>query len=164
MADASSAILFIIGLRRAGIENWVKNAILRVRMSLCLVKRSWKPGFSKKNQKMCFPILVTLLKMRPHYSQSSRENATPLASHKEVPSPRSRSSNPGLCSIGKIFRWVRLSSINEPNRSQSYDWSSIGFDNWTFDWLRPEYWPTANKANYSTNVVTRKIAQDRSVF
>ena len=23
------------------------------------------------------PILVTLLKMRPHYSQSSRENATP---------------------------------------------------------------------------------------
>ena len=42
---------------------------------------------------MCDPILVTLLKMRPHYSQSSRENATPssgtcpLASYKEVPSP-----------------------------------------------------------------------------
>ena len=36
MADASSATLFIIGLRRAGIENWVKYAILRVRMSLCL--------------------------------------------------------------------------------------------------------------------------------
>ena len=40
---------------------------------------------------MCEPILVTLLKMRPHYSQSSRENATPssgtspLASYKEVP-------------------------------------------------------------------------------
>ena len=37
------------------------------------------------------PILVTLLKMRPHYSQSSWENATPssgtspLASYKEVP-------------------------------------------------------------------------------
>ena len=29
-------ILFTIGLRRAGIENWVKYAILRVRMSLCL--------------------------------------------------------------------------------------------------------------------------------
>ena len=35
-------------------------------------------------------ILVTLMKMRPHYSQSSRENATPsrgtspLASYKEV--------------------------------------------------------------------------------
>ena len=37
------------------------------------------------------PTLVTLLKMRPHYSQSSRENATPssvtspLVSYKEVP-------------------------------------------------------------------------------
>ena len=30
-----------------------------------------------KNPKMCDPILVTLLKMQPHYSQSSRENATP---------------------------------------------------------------------------------------
>ena len=44
---------------------------------------------------MCDPILVTLLKMRPHYSQSSRENVTPSsgtspsASYKEVlpPSP-----------------------------------------------------------------------------
>ena len=37
------------------------------------------------------PIEVTLLKMRPHYIQSSHENATPsretfpLASYKEVP-------------------------------------------------------------------------------
>ena len=30
------AIFFIIGLRRAGIENWVKYTILRVRMSLSL--------------------------------------------------------------------------------------------------------------------------------
>ena len=42
---------------------------------------------------MRYPILVTLLKMQPHYSQSSHENATPssgtspLASYKEVPSP-----------------------------------------------------------------------------
>ena len=42
---------------------------------------------------MCEPILVTLLKMRPHYFQSSRKNATsssgtsPLASYKEVPPP-----------------------------------------------------------------------------
>ena len=48
-----------------------------------------------KNQKMCDPILVTQLKMRSHYSQNSRENATPssvtfpLASYKEVP-PRTR--------------------------------------------------------------------------
>ena len=42
---------------------------------------------------MCDPTLITLLKMQPHYSQSSRENATPfsgtspLASYKEVPHP-----------------------------------------------------------------------------
>ena len=40
---------------------------------------------------MSDPILVTLMKMPPHYSQSSRENATPssgtspLASNKGVP-------------------------------------------------------------------------------
>ena len=40
---------------------------------------------------MCDPIVVAPLKMRPHYSQSSRENATPssgtsplVASYKEV--------------------------------------------------------------------------------
>ena len=42
---------------------------------------------------MCDPILITLLKMRPHHSQSRRENATPssgtslLESYKEVPPP-----------------------------------------------------------------------------
>ena len=41
--------------------------------------------------KKCDPIQVTLLKMQPHYSQSSPENATPsggtspLASYEEVP-------------------------------------------------------------------------------
>ena len=48
---------------------------------------------------MCDLILVTLLKMRPHYSQSSCENATPsrgtssLASYKEVP-PAPRNFDP----------------------------------------------------------------------
>ena len=53
-----------------------------------------KELYYPKTQKMCDPILVTLLKMRPHYSQSSRENAaqssvtSPLVSYKEVlPSP-----------------------------------------------------------------------------
>ena len=53
---------------------------------------SWYKELSyPKNEKMCDPILVTLLKTQPHYSQSSRENATlssgtsPLASYKEVP-------------------------------------------------------------------------------
>ena len=56
--------------------------LLTVNMKNCL---------TSKNPKMCDPILVTLLKMRPYYSQSSRENATPssgtslVASYKEVP-------------------------------------------------------------------------------
>ena len=48
---------------------------------------------------MCDPILVALLKMRPHYSPSSSENATPssgtspsVASYKEVPPPPPGSS------------------------------------------------------------------------
>ena len=46
-----------------------------------------------QNQKMCDPILTTVLKMQPHYSQSSREHASsssgtsPLAPCKEVPLP-----------------------------------------------------------------------------
>ena len=46
-----------------------------------------------KNPKMCDPIPVTLLKMQPHYSQSSRENATLtsgtslVASYKEALPP-----------------------------------------------------------------------------
>ena len=53
-------------------------------------------GLTPKNPKMCDPILVTLLKMPPHYSQCSGENATPatpssrtspLASYMEVPPP-----------------------------------------------------------------------------
>ena len=58
-----------------------------------LLTENMKNCLTPKNPKMCDPILVTLLKMRPHYSQSSRENATPssgtspLASYKEVPPP-----------------------------------------------------------------------------
>ena len=46
-----------------------------------------------------------------------------------------RFTNGRMCLIGKIFRRVRLSSIPEPNRSQSNDWSLIGFDYLTFDQL-----------------------------
>ena len=53
----------------------------------------WRTVLPPPKKEVCDPILVTLLKMRPHYSQSSRENATPssgtspLASYKEVPPP-----------------------------------------------------------------------------
>ena len=65
-------------------------------------------GFSYPQvPKMCDPILETVLKMRPHYSQSSLENASsfsgtsPLASYKEVPP----SLGGGTCGlIVKIFR------------------------------------------------------------
>ena len=52
-----------------------------------------KNSLTPKSQKMFDSILVTLLKTRPHYSQSSLENATPssgtspLASYKAVPQP-----------------------------------------------------------------------------
>ena len=55
-----------------------------------LLTVNMKNRLTPKNQKMRDPILVTLSKMRPHYSQSTRENATPssgtppLASYKEV--------------------------------------------------------------------------------
>ena len=59
---------------------------------------------------MCDPILVTLLKMPLHYTQSSRENATPssgtspLTSYKEVTPPP-----PGLSGDLKLddmrFTW-----------------------------------------------------------
>ena len=42
-----------------------------------LLTGNMKNFLTPKNPKMRDPILVTLLKMRPHHSQSSRENATP---------------------------------------------------------------------------------------
>ena len=73
--------------------NWMKNRLLFTYSTTILVRLltvNMKNCLTSKNPKMCDPILVTLLKMRPHYSQSSRENATPssgtsqLASYKEV--------------------------------------------------------------------------------
>ena len=74
----------------------MKNTLLFIYSSnilLCLLTVNMKNCLTPKNPKMCNPILVTLLKMWPHYSQSSHENATPssgtspLASYKEVPHP-----------------------------------------------------------------------------
>ena len=60
---------------------------------------------------MCDPIQVTLLKMLPHYSQSSHENVTPssgtspLASYQKVPpTPQAHGDNSGyllypLCNL-----------------------------------------------------------------
>ena len=71
----------------------MKNSLLftySTKNSGTFANRKYEELSYPKNQKMCDPVLVTLLNMRPHYSQSSRENATPssgtppLASYKEV--------------------------------------------------------------------------------
>ena len=80
--------------------SWMKNTLLFIYSTNILVilfTVIMKNCLTPQNPEMCDPILVTLLKMRPHYSQSSRENATPssgsfpLVSYKEVPPiPRKR--------------------------------------------------------------------------
>ena len=57
--------------------DWVKNTLLFICCTNNLVRLltvNMKNSFTPKNPKMCDPILVTLLKMRLHYSHSSREN------------------------------------------------------------------------------------------
>ena len=86
----------------------MKNSLLVVYSTNIIVVRlltgNMKNCLTPKNPKMCDPILVTLPKMRPHYRQSSRKNATPssgtspLASYREVPPPPpgQLSENPNL--------------------------------------------------------------------
>ena len=68
--------------------------LLQYKHSKTLANRKYKELSYLKNPKMFDPILVTLLEVRPYYSQSRRENVTPSsgispsASYKEVPSPR----------------------------------------------------------------------------
>ena len=67
---------------------------LQYKHSGTFANRKYEELSYPKNPKMCDPILVTLLKMQPHYSQSGLENvnpssgASPLAFYKEVPSPQ----------------------------------------------------------------------------
>ena len=62
-----------------------------------------------KNPKMCDPILVTVLKMQPHYSQYSSENETPSSGTSPLPSKGStpQERKPLLNSImhAPIFLW-----------------------------------------------------------
>ena len=70
--------------------DWMNTTLLYSTNILVYLLTVNKNCLIPKNQKMCDLILVTLLKMRPHHSQSNRENATssrgttPLASYKEV--------------------------------------------------------------------------------
>ena len=76
--------------------DWMKNTLLFICSTKILVRLltvNMKNSLTPENPKMFDPILVTLLKMRPHYSQSSLEKATsssgttPLASYKAVSPP-----------------------------------------------------------------------------
>ena len=92
MFIAAVCVLFLIKVR------WPKNKSLEEHLTFHLqykhsgtfAIRKYEELSCPKNQKMCDLILVTLLKMRPHYSQPSRENAIPssgtcpLASYKDV--------------------------------------------------------------------------------
>ena len=72
---------FEFNFLRTPILHWIKNTLLSPYSTNILVRtfanRKYGELSYPKNQKMCDPILVTLLKMRPHDSQSSRENSTP---------------------------------------------------------------------------------------
>ena len=77
--------------------NWMKNTLLFMHLqykhSGPFANHKCEELSYAKNQKMCNPMIVTLLKKRPHYSQSSHKNVTPSsgtspsAPYKEVPHP-----------------------------------------------------------------------------
>ena len=62
-------------------ELWAPVFIYSTNILVCLLTVNMKNYLTQKNQKTCDPILVTLLKMRPHYSQSGHENAPHPAAH-----------------------------------------------------------------------------------
>ena len=88
---------------------------LQYKHSGTFANRKYEELSYPKNQKMCDPILVTLLKMRAN-SQSSRENVTPssgtspLASYKEVPPGGGGSPNDSflLNTLKTLFRLSRV--------------------------------------------------------
>ena len=82
-----------------------------------------------KNPKMWDPILVTLLKMRPHSSQSSRKNATPssgtspLASYKEVtppPPPPGSWDAQNVCPVTIMSFEKRIQAPERPTKEYKY--------------------------------------------
>ena len=95
--------------------DWMRNSLLFIcgtNILVHLLTLNMKNCLTLKNPKLCDPIQVIRLKMRPHYSQSSRENATPSsgtspwASYKEVPLPLPRQNT--VCKIfllGEGYMW-----------------------------------------------------------
>ena len=96
----------------------MKNNLLFIYSTNILVRLptvNMKNFLTPKNPKMCDPTLVTVWKMQRHYSQSSRENATPssgtslFASYKEVLPPPPSSSESSTSFLYLIV--VKLSAF-----------------------------------------------------
>ena len=76
--------------------DWMKNTLLFICSTNILVRLltvNMKNCLTPNNPKMCDPIVVTLLKMRPHNSQSGRENATPSSDTSPLASCKKRKKN-----------------------------------------------------------------------
>ena len=74
----------------------MKNTLLFICSTNILVRLltvNMKNCLTPNNPKMCDPIVVTLLKMRPHNSQSGRENATPSSDTSPLASCKKRKKN-----------------------------------------------------------------------
>ena len=68
--------------------DWMKDTLLFIYSTNTLVHLltvNVKNCLTPKEPKMCDPILVTLLKMQPQYSQSSHENVTPSSGTSPFP-------------------------------------------------------------------------------
>ena len=108
-------------------EHFTFHQIYSTNILVRLLTINMKNGLTPKNSILCDPIPVTLLKMRPHYSHSSHQNATPpsgtspLATYKEV-TPRII-SNPWQNYILDSMLWI-LDSRNWISDSWSMD---LGF-------------------------------------
>ena len=82
-------------MKNALLFTYSKNILVRlltVNMKNCLTQES-------KNVR---PLQVTLLKMRPHYSQSS--GTSPLASYKKVPPRPHHPVEKAAISLGNVFQ------------------------------------------------------------
>ena len=93
----------------------MKNNLLFIYSTNILVRLltvNMKNFLTPKNPKMCNPTLVTVWKMQRHYSQSSRENATPssgtslFASYKEVLPPP-----PPPSPLHPFYTWLWSNSV-----------------------------------------------------
>ena len=120
---------------------------------------------------MCDPIVVTLLKMQPHYGQSSRENATPssdaspLASYKEVHPPSGTRDKIICCDceatyIGETGRNLSMRPT-EHKRATRNDDVNNHIASHHLQTKHQIHWDSATCITYSTNYHQRLSLESR---